>query len=269
MTQNLNQFRSLSMLHRSLCLVALAIPMATAQAEQVTIKPAGLQIVWDDLKDAFGGFKTFNAEEGVKLALAVRGTEKKIIGFEKKTSKVAVTDGTNDLDAELGMWNKISDDGKVMRAEIKTKKLPAADAVGFNVTGSFDVTLASKTETGTVGPRALKKGDKLEISDQFKFEVSEIGKPKWGKEPLEITLKWSRKVPDLAAIRFFNEAGKLIESSAGGSSRMGFGNKWTVTKSYKLKEKSDIIKIEVDVWVDSETVTVPVNLKLNLAGKVK
>ena len=126
--------------------------------------------------------------------------------------------------------------------------------------------VASQSETKATKPVAYKKGDKVELGEDFAFEISEIGKPKWGKDPLSVTLKWSRKVPELAAVRFFDADGKEIESSNGGSSSMGFSGKYTVSKSYNLKKKSDVLKIEMDLWVDLEKITVPLNVAVGLNG---
>lgn len=247
-------------------IVAGSIALSGTCLADVSVEPVGMKIVWNSLKKEFDGFQTLNSEEGAYVVLGVSAGDKGIISFDKKKSKVSVSDGTSDLDGGFGMWNKISKDGKVMRIEVSTKKLPAAGVTELKLSGSLEVTMASKTETKASEPTKFKKGDKVEITDGFKFEIDAIGKPKWGDDPLEITLKWSRKVPELAAVRFFDEAGKEIESSTGGSSSMGFGNKYTVTKSYKLKKKSDTLKIEVDLWTDAETVSVPVDLSVGLGG---
>jgi len=240
----------------------------TSQAD-VTVEPAGMKIVWKPLKDEFDGFQTYNSSEGTYITLALRGGDKGIIGFNKDKSKVTISDGTNDLGGKFGMWNKISKDGKVMRIEISSEKLPAADAATLKLTGKLDVTVASKTETQSTEAREFKKGDKVELTDDFKFEIDKIGKPKWGKDPLEVTFKWNRKVPEFAAVRFYDKEGKEIESSKGGSGSSGFLGKYTVTKSYKLKKKSDVLKIEMDLWMDAKTITLPVDVTVGAGGAVK
>lgn len=243
---------------------SLVLPM-TSQAD-VTVEPAGIKIVWKSLKKEFDGFQTYQSKEGAYVTLAVSGGDKGIIGFDKDKSKLSVSDGTSDLGGEFGMWNKISKDGKFMRVEVSSQKLPAAGSAQLKLTGHLDVMVASKTETKTSEPQEYKKGDKVDMSDDFKFEIDEIGKPKWGSAPLSVTLKWKRKIPELADVRFYDEAGQLIESSVGSSSQGGFLGSYTVTQSYNLKKKSAILKMEMDLWLDAQKLTVPVDLAIGLGG---
>ncbi len=106
----------------------------------------------------------------------------------------------------------------------------------------------------------------MKLTDAFQFEIEKIGKPKWGDEPLSVSLKWNRKVPELAAVRFYDGEGKEIKSEPGGSSWWRVMGKYIVTKSYSLKRKSDVIKIEMDLWTDAETINVPVKLKMGFYG---
>ncbi|MBT8044227.1 MAG: hypothetical protein KJO79_04690 [Verrucomicrobiae bacterium] len=243
---------------------AMLLP-ATIQAE-VKIEPAGMKIVWKSLKDDFDGFQTYNSSKGTYVSLALRAGEKGIIAFDKDKSKINISDGTSDLGGKFGMWNKISKSGKVMRVEVTTEKLPAAGTQSLELTGSINATVASNTDTKASEAREFKKGDKVELTDDFKFEISKIEKPKWGDDPLSVTLKWSRKIPELAAVRFYDAEGKEIESKSGGSSWGGFLGKYSVTKSYRLKRKSKVLKIEMDLWTDAETINVPIKLKMGLHG---
>ncbi len=248
-------------------MVACAVAWPVSSPAEITVEPAGMKIVWKSMQKEFDGFQTYNSKEGAYISLAVNAGDKGIIGFDQDRSKLTVSDETNDLGGKFGMWNKFSKDGKLMRVEVATEKLPAAAAAGLKLTGKLELIVASKTETKASEPREFKKGDKVELSDDFKFEIDTIGKPKWGDEPLALTLKWNRKVPELAAVRFCDEAGKVIESSPSGSSRSGFLGKYTVTKSYKLKKNSKVLKIEMDLWMDAEKVTVPVDVRVGLGGR--
>ena len=239
----------------------------TALAE-VTVEPAGMKVVWKSLKDEFDGFKTYNSAEGVYVTFAVRGGEKSIIQFDKKKSKATIKDGDKDLGGEFGFWNKTSKDGKTMRIEVKTDQLPTGGSGTLKLAGSLVLTMASKTETGTSGPREVKKDDKLTFTDDFSCVVTSIEKPTHGDNELEVTFKWDRDIPELAAVRFYDEAGKLIESKAGSWSSMGGFGKRTVSKSYLLKKKSAILKVEMDLWSDAEKVTIPMDMNVGVnAGK--
>lgn len=247
-------------------ILATSVVLPTISQADVSVEPAGMKIVWKSLKDEFDGFQTYNSSEGTYVTLAVKGGDKGIISFDTKKSKITLSDGTKDLEGKFGMWNKISKDGKTMRVEVSSKNLPSPEATKFSLKGELSMVTASKTETKTSESQEFKKGDKVELTDKFKFEIESIGKPKWGDDPLEVSFKWKRKVPELAAVRFYDAEGNLIESSSGGSSSMGMLGRYTVTKSYKLKKKVDKLKIEMDLWSDAETVTVPVDLTVGAGG---
>ena len=234
-----------------------------------TIEPAGMQIVWDSLKKEFNGFGIYNGTEGTNVTLAIKGGGKSIIAFNRKQSKVSIQYGGKDLGGEFGSWGKFSEDGKIMRLEAKTDQLPAGKATNLKLTGSVEIVTASKSETKSVGPQALKVGDKLTFGEDFTCEVTKLGKPTYGNDELEITFKWKHEISKLSAVRFFNKEGKEIESKSSGRSSFGSLGKMTVTKSYKLKKKSDVLKIEMELWTDAETVTVPLNVELGLGGQVK
>lgn len=250
-------------------MVGLAL-LTAAQAE-VTFEPAGIQVVWKSMEKEFDGFKTYNSSEGVNLTLVAKAKDKKFIGFLKDGSKASFHDGGADLGGKFGFFDKISKDGTAMKIEVKSEKLPAAGAASVQVKGGIDVMMASKSETQTIDSRELKKGDKLELNENFKFTVDSIGKPKWGDNPLEVTFKWKRKIPgkvdELRAVRFYDGEGKLIESSRGGNSWGGFAGSYSTTITYSLKKKSKVIKIEMDLWTDAEKVTVPLDMSLKLGGK--
>jgi hypothetical protein len=247
-------------------IVASAIAWPVTCLADITVVPAGMKIVWKSLQKEFDGFQTYNSKEGAYINLAVNAGDKGIIGFDKDKSKLTISDGTNDLGGKFGMWNKFSKDNKAMRVEVSSEKLPSADAAHLKLTGKLELVMASKTETKACAAREFKKGDKVALSDDFKFEIDSIGKPKWGDDPLALTFKWNRKIPEFAAVRFYDEAGKEIESSTNGSSRSGFLGKYTVTKSYKLKKKSKMLKIEMDLWMDAENVSVPVDVQVGIGG---
>ena len=233
----------------------------------ITMRPVGIQIVWDSLKDEFGGFKTFNSDAGVSINFGVFTTEKGFIEFDKNKSKIALSAGGNDLVAKFGTWNRISEDTKTLSVVVVSEEIPDLGSGVFKLKGELVAAMASQTDTKATDARAFKKGDQVELFDGFQFEIDKMGKPEWGDDPLSLSLKWKRAIPELAAVRFFDAEGNEIESSSAGStSWSAFGKVNSVTKSYNLKKKVKEFKIEMDIWNDLEEKILPVDLEVTSGG---
>lgn len=53
-----------------------------AAMPDITAKPAGVMIVWNTMKEEFGGFQAFNTDKGAPVCLGLRSTEKGLIEFD-------------------------------------------------------------------------------------------------------------------------------------------------------------------------------------------
>lgn len=254
-----------------MCYAAI-IPIITMLAPttclaEITVKPAGIQVVWDSMKDQFGGFTTFNASEGLSVTLAVETTDKGFIDFNKRESKVMISDGENDMGGKFGMWDRISEDAKSMSVVVESKKALQADVESFAVKGELSAVTASEKETKSTKLSKVKKGDLVDSIEGFEFEVEKLGKPEWGDEPHAITLKWQKDVSELAAVRFYDAEDKEIESSKGSSSSFSaFGKITSVTKTYRLSKKVDTLRMEFDLWSDLSEISIPFDLVISLSG---
>lgn len=65
-------------------MVIAALNTATPMAAMpdITAKPAGVMIVWNTMKEEFGGFQAFNTDKGAPVCLGLRSTEKGLIEFD-------------------------------------------------------------------------------------------------------------------------------------------------------------------------------------------
>jgi len=237
-----------------LVIAATTLVSPLTSLAEITVKPAGMKVVWNSLGDEFKGFQTYSSKEGVYLSFGVTTSEKNIIAFDAKKSDITVKAGGKDLDGSFEPWERISEDGKTMRVELVSKKLPTDSVNKFQLTGSINVILASKFETKSTEVKVLKKGDKFSLGDNFE---------------LEIELKWDRDIPELAKIKFYDEAGKEVEFRKGASSRFGSLGKVVISRSYRFKKKPGKLKVEMDLWSDLESVSVPMNMNVGLAGAVE
>ena len=228
----------------------------------VSVKPAGMRIVWDSPSEE-PNFDTYHSNEGVNLCFSLNSDGEKIIGYRVGDSDVTVKVGGQNLGVKFQSWEKISKDGKSMKLEVATDKLPERKAGKFKVSGSIKVLLASKKETKSTEVKAFKEGDKVTFGDDFAFKIIGLSKPTFGDYELDVVLVWKHDISALAEVRFYDEDGKLIESRQGGGG--GHGEP-VVVRSYSLKKKPEAFKIEMDLWEDIEMVTVPLKMNLGLSG---
>lgn len=243
--------------------------LLVAQAEEATVRPSGVQVVWEDPKDEFGGFSLFNAMKPVSLALLVDAGDAALIEMDEDASKLISLkdDKGTDLKGEIWSFPKISEDGKLARVQVQGEKSPAKGARSIQASGKLVFHSASETETKKGELGKVAKGEKVVIGDDLKFEIKSAGKPQWGDEPFEVELEIKRDIPEVAAFRFYDKDGKEIESSEGANSRMGFLGKVTLSKSFRLEKKVEELRVEVDVWADLKTVEVPFEVEVGV-GKV-
>lgn len=231
-----------------------------------TIQPAGVQVVWQDLKEEFDGFQTLNSQRGTKLALFVR-SEKQIIGFDKSSIELKsfTDDKGSDLKGEIDFFAKTSKDNKVARFSIKGDNVPSKGATALQAKGTLKLTTASTSKTFEIKNAALKKGTELQANPDFTFSIDKAEKPKWGDAALEVAFKFKFKPSQLAKVTFKDDKGNIIPSDKnGGSSMSGFG-KSTYTHNYALKQKVDTATIIVELWTDQEIKEIPFDLTVPLS----
>lgn len=234
---------------------------------EITVKPAGMQIVWDSMKDKFGGFTTYNASEGLSVTLGIETTDKGFIDFNKRESKVTISDGENDMGGKFGIWDRISDDAKSMSVVVESEEPLQAGAESFAIKGELLAVTASEKETKSTKLSKFKKGDQVDSIEGFEFEVEKLGKPEWGDEPHSITLKWKKDVSEIADARFYDANGEQVESSKGSTSSFSaFGKVTSVSKTYRLSKKVETLRIEFDLWSDLAEVSIPFDLVVSLGG---
>lgn len=236
---------------------------------QVSVVPAGVTLIWQAAdKDAFEHHFVLNSQKPVAIAFYAESKGKKIVSFDRNKSKVSsLTDdqGTK-IKAEVAYFAKIAKDGSAAFLEVNGETPVSSKASSLLVKASLQFDLASKTETSKSKVIAVKKGAKIELAEDLVFEIDEFGKPDFGEEPFSVELKIKRDIPDVAEVRFYDEAGNEIESESQGSSRMAFGKRVTVSRNYSLKKKVANLRMEVDRWADLERVTVPVDATIGIGG---
>jgi len=244
------------------------LTILAAPAEEPSFHPAGLRLVWDDRKEAFENFSLFGAQKPLTLAVLLEAPGKGIISLDLENSELGrlEDDAGTDLDGEFWPFPKISEDQQMVRFEIHGGKAPATGAREIHAAGEVKLITAGERQTTKSEPLQLKEDTEVAIDDKLDFTVGKVGKPNWGDAALSVELKFDRDIPEIAEVRFLDADGKAIETKPGGSSRSAFFNKVSVTRSFNLDRKVDLVFLEIDRWTDIEEKILPFELKVGLGG---
>ena len=250
-------------------LAFLGSSVAWGQDGQVSVRPAGVTLVWErGDKEAFEHMMVLNAQSPVTVALYVSSKGKKIVSFDRDKSKVTslTDDQATKMKGEIGHFPRIAKDGSAAFIELRGDVPISSKAGSLLAKGELKVAVASKTSAKRSKVVPAAKGSKLELAEDLVFEISEAGKPSWGDDPFSVSLKIKRDIPEVAKVRFFDAEGQEIEASSAGSSRSGFLGRVTLTRDYNLKRKVDKLSVEMDLWTDLAELTVPFDVKLGVGG---
>lgn len=233
----------------------------------VTVKPAGMQVVWDDGDKAFGGFRTFNSEPGVRLSLILESDAASFIGVDEDACEVKI--GGQEADCSFfGQQSELSEDGKKLRLKFSAK---GAKDDGGKVPVSGKIMVETASEKGEVSSNEVewKEGAVLKFPEESglpEFTVDKVGKPDWGDDEFEVTLKCKKDYPEPAGVKFVDENGKEQEADRSGSMRMGIGKMVKIEVNYKAKKAMTKGRLVIEYWKDLEKVSVPVEMKLGLGS---
>ncbi len=217
--------------------------------------------------------RAFHAFEGTSVAVLVHQPAGGLISFDSDSSKIeSFTDdkGKNLLESTsdfgtpgLPMSPEISEGGKAVVIEISGGQTPTQGATSLKVKGKFVFKAASQKKSYTHKDLELKADAKIEAGP-IPLTIGSAGKPEWGEEPLEINLKATKRLDEVASIRFLDADGKEIESNESGSMTMAFGDEVSVERSYALTKKVEKVTVEISYWTDMKDLEIPVDLTVSL-----
>ena len=243
-----------------------------ADPEGVTIEVRGVRVVGEGYGEGMGGVRAFNWSKGTSVGVLVVFPEGGLIAFNRDASsldKMADDKGT-DLkvrdrfgESGFGMMPGISEDGKACMVEISGKGVPAKGAQEIAASGTLVFTCGSKKETFKKENVLLKVGTKVQAG-KIPFEISKVGEPDWGEEPLQITLKTNKDCSAISEIKFLDAAGKEIRSSEAGTTSMSGMGMTQVERSFNLAEKAETVTVAITYWMDMAEKKVPFDVKAGL-----
>lgn len=245
----------------------LALPIPASAAEPV-VTLAGIQAVFDDGGESFGGFKTFNTEKGLRVALIIRSGDKEMTGLAGDTATIDI--GGAKAESRFFGARAFSEDRRALRLEFGTMdEVKASPDGGVRITGEIKVNIAAGKEETRSAPFAAKEGAVLvfpaDMKDAPTLKVKSTGKPDFGDDPFAITFSTDRKPDDFAGIRFYTKEGKEVESERRGSSWMSFAGKGSGEIEYSFKQAHGELILAVENWTGQEQKTVKIDLDAGLA----
>jgi hypothetical protein len=160
----------------------------------------------------------------------------------------------------------LSEDGKKLRLKFSAE---GSEGRGRNGAGERRDRRADGEREGEVESNEVewKKGAVLKFPEGSglpSFTVDKVGKPDWGDDEFEVTLKCKKDYPEPAGVKFVDGEGNEQEADRSGSMRMGFGKMVNIEVSYKAKKTMTKGKLVIEYWKDLENVVVPVEMSLGL-----
>ncbi len=234
------------------------------------VEAGGIQIVAKQESEEFDSLRPFHQQLGTKVALMIHGEG--LIAIDTNESKLSAfrdNKGTNLLVKEgfggdgFDSFPKVNDAGTLGMVDVRGGGIPTKGAHSVQVKGSLTVSQGTQSKAVKSAKVAFKDGSKL-VAGAYTFEIKKVGKPSFGDHPMEITLKIDQKLTEIRAFRFLDVNGNEVESNGTGSSSMGFNDQVTVERSFSLAKEITTGTLELDVWQDLKTKTVPIDVTVGV-----
>jgi len=247
---------------------------AADEAAKPTIHICGIRVVGTGFKDKESEQQPFNQPQGTTLAILVRQPSGELIGFDEQESVLSaftndkgdsLLDKKESFDEGFGSFPQVSKDGKAAIIELSAKRLPGKGARELRAKGSLAFKTGTQKKTAVEKAVALKKGTTFSVGP-IEITIKQTGKPQWGDEPLEVTFEMGKAGDSLAGVRFLDDKGTPIKSSASSSASMRLAGMVKLNKSYRLARQVETATVEVTYWTDMKTVRVPFDLTVGLGS---
>ncbi len=255
-------------------LVSLAAaPVAAETDDAASLSVLGLTVAKADPDNKWGQSLVPGVSAGTSVYLRYRRDDLALIDVDKEACKLdRFADDKGRLLYEPGKggtfgpsWlgrDDIADDGKGVVIEVESKQTPAKGAAALTIVGDL-VLRTGRDLTVATADVPLQVEKTFTIGSQ-KVTVIKAGKPQWGDDPLAIQLESTGSFAAWKRVRFFGPGGKPIEASRRSSGHMRFGDRHKYTATYHLKSKPKSLSARVSYYTSVESLTVPIDLTVDL-----
>jgi len=261
--------------------VALAAVSFSASADdekkadgKASIEAVGLTIAKAKPGDKFGGSYLIGRPAGVAIILRLVEPNRSIVALDAEASRLTsfVDDKGTDLSAPkkgasgfgsdwLGSFPDIGKDGHSCQFEVRGH-LPAKGAAKLSLRAEIVYRCGTGAET-IASTTQLTKGAAFPFGP-VNVTIDEVKDASWGQSKMTFTLKSDKTFEAVKSVTFLDAEGKEIKHSAMGSGRMGFGKKFTYTRSFGLHRKVEKVTVKVEYYSKIETVRMPLDLTVGV-----
>ena len=235
------------------------------------VRPVGLRLV-AELPEQPDFPRPFNQFTGTRIVFQCSPHEGYILGHVENQS--SIDRFADELGNDLRKPNaqRLSDkttighggyskDRKHALMEVFGAKVPDDRAKSINFRGNLAFVVAGNRKTHDFENVSLKVGVEFSVGDH-KILVKEVRQPNANRPAIVVTTRAKGHIGD---IRFFDVNGNDLAARKVGwhivtSEKLDTAN----DTDWRLSEKPAVINLEVDEWLDVDTVLVPIDVRLSV-----
>ena len=236
-----------------------------------TVRPVGLRLV-AELPEQPDFPRPFNHYTGTRIVLQCSPYEGYILGHDESQSSIDkfADEFGNDLRKPNAQrvshkttisHGGYSKDRKHALIEVFGAKVPDEKANSLTFRGNVAFVVAGNRKTHGFKHVSLKVGEEISIGDQ-KILLKEVRQPNANRPAIVVTTRAKGHIGD---IRFFDDKGNDLAARKVGwhivtNEKLGADN----DTDWRLSKRPSSISLEVDEWLDVETVLVPVDVRVTV-----
>lgn len=256
---------------RAGCLIlslAATFCMASAVAQAPKVVVGGLAIAKPDPDDEYGGAMSLSLRPGTTVYLRAMLDDRTVIGLqnsEKNPFKMEDSEGKSleIADQDVDFASTISDDGKYVDFSVSSSALPSSKAQALQVSGAIVAVCGARPKTDEVDVK-IASNSKFKMAG-ISFKVSDVSDSFLSDNAQTFEIEAKKSLAQIQKLQAVLENGKTVDLVATGSSKFGFNNNMTFSRSYDVSgQASDIQKLKVTYFQGVENVDVPFEMKVGL-----
>jgi hypothetical protein len=262
------------------CGIALCTAMICqrpAIAKSPETQPASI-VAWNVRRGPDKGFASglwLHNESGVEMTLVLDMPQQEILSIDG--SKAAIT-CADDKGTDLLVKNPkslgrpgleeagLAADGHSAKLVLRTYFSPAESATQISLKGTIGVSCGINLKKIRQQNVSLSIGSKFQLGS-IEFEVRAPQSRARDVNNVGVEFSSHSVLRAIKTLRFLDASGKEIKSESTGSGMNSDGHTRTEFRDYAVFGQASTVTIEADLFTDSQTIQVPIDLKLGVGVK--